>query len=139
MEDLTSRVCWQLVKKEGYIAIWQKPFNNLCYMSRNSEVQPQLCDSDDQPNKVWYVSLKACITRLPENGYGANVSSWPARSHEPPQRLQEVDMDAYIARNDIFEAESQYWNEIVEGHVRVFHWEQWKLRNVMDMRAGFGG
>lgn len=86
-----------------------------------------------------YVSLKACITRLPENGYGANVSSWPARSHEPPQRLQEVDMDAYIARNDIFEAESQYWNEIVEGHVRVFHWEQWKLRNVMDMRAGFGG
>lgn len=55
MEDLTSHICWQLVNKEGYIAIWQKPFNNSCYMSRNSEVQPHVCDSEDQPNNVWYI------------------------------------------------------------------------------------
>ncbi|XP_042389966.1 probable methyltransferase PMT11 [Zingiber officinale] len=139
MDDLTSRICWQLVNKEGYIAIWQKPFNNSCYMGRNSEVQPHVCDSEDQPNTVWYVSQKACITRLPENGYGANVSSWPARLHEPPQRLQEVDMDAYTAKNEIFEAESQYWNETVESFIRIFRWQTLNLRNVMDMRAGFGG
>ncbi|WOL16515.1 putative methyltransferase PMT11 [Canna indica] len=139
MEDLTTRICWQLVKKEGYIAIWQKPLNNSCYMSRDSGVQPSVCDSEDQPNKVWYVNLKACITRIPENGYGANVSSWPARLHDPPQRLQEVEMDSYIARSELFKADSEYWNEIVEGHIRVFRWKEKNLRNVMDMKAGFGG
>ncbi|CAL9085562.1 unnamed protein product [Musa acuminata var. zebrina] len=139
MEDLTASICWQLVKKEGYIAIWQKPLNNSCYMNRDSGVQPPLCDAEDQPNKVWYVDLKPCITRLPENGFEANVSSWPARFHNPPQRLQEVDMDAYVAKNDLFKAESAYWNEIVESHIRIFRWKEMELRNVMDMRAGLGG
>ncbi|CAL9134909.1 hypothetical protein MUK42_05820 [Musa troglodytarum] len=139
MEDLTASICWQLVKKEGYIAIWQKPLNNSCYKNRDSGVQPPLCDAEDQPNKVWYVDLKTCITRLPENGFEANVSSWPARLHNPPQRLQEVDMDAYVAKVDLFKAESTYWNEIVESHIRIFRWKELELRNVMDMRAGLGG
>lgn len=55
MEDLTARICWQLVKKEGYIAIWQKPLNNSCYFSRDSGIQPALCDADDDLNSVWYL------------------------------------------------------------------------------------
>ncbi|RRT65433.1 hypothetical protein BHE74_00005405 [Ensete ventricosum] len=83
--------------------------------------------------------MTACISRLPEDGYGANVSTWPARLQEPPQRLQAVVMDAYIAKNELFMAESRYWDDILASYVRAFHWKKMKLRNVMDMRAGFGG
>ncbi|XVF39239.1 hypothetical protein PTKIN_Ptkin01aG0019600 [Pterospermum kingtungense] len=139
MEDLTTRICWELVKKEGYIAIWRKPLNNSCYLYRDSEASPALCDPDDNTDNVWYVDLKACITQLPENGYGSNVSTWPARLHYPPYRLQSIEMDAQISRKEIFRAESKYWNEIIFSYIRAFRWKEMKLRNVMDMRAGLGG
>ncbi|XVF23956.1 hypothetical protein REPUB_Repub13aG0084400 [Reevesia pubescens] len=139
MLNLTTRLCWNLVKKEGYIAIWQKPFNNNCYLSREAGTNPHLCDPDDDPDNVWYIDLKACISRLPENGYGANVAPWPARLQTPPDRLQSIKIDSYIARKELFKAESKYWNEIVASYVRALHWKKYKLRNILDMRAGFGG
>ncbi|KAI8558986.1 hypothetical protein RHMOL_Rhmol04G0139000 [Rhododendron molle] len=139
MVNLTSRLCWNLVKKEGYIAIWQKPSNNSCYLSREAGSQPPLCDSEDDPDNVWYVDLKACITRLPDDGAGSNVTTWPARLHNPPDRLQSIQMDAYISRRELFRAESKYWSEIIASYVRVLHWKSYKLRNVLDMRASFGG
>lgn len=139
MVNLTSRLCWNLVKKEGYIAIWQKPSNNNCYLSRKAGTQPPLCDSEDDPDNVWYVDLKACITRLPDDGAGSNVTTWPARLHNPPERLQSIQMDAYISRRELFRAESKYWSEIIGSYVRVLRWKSYKLRNVLDMRAGFGG
>lgn len=57
MVNLTSRLCWNLVKKEGYIAIWQKPSDNSCYLSREAGTQPPLCDSEDDPDNVWYYLL----------------------------------------------------------------------------------
>lgn len=86
-----------------------------------------------------YVNLKPCIARLPEKGYGANITTWPARLHYPPDRLQTLEMDAYISRNELFKAESRFWNDIVGSYVRAYHWKKIRLRNVMDMRAGFGG
>ncbi|CAI9759737.1 unnamed protein product [Fraxinus pennsylvanica] len=139
MVNLTSRLCWTLIKKEGRIAIWQKPLNNSCYLSREEGTQPALCDADDDPDGVWYVDLKACITRLPEEGYGSNVTAWPARLQNPPDRLQSIKIDAYISRKELFKAESKYWNEIIDGYVRVLRWNSLELRNVLDMRAGFGG
>ncbi|CAA2981762.1 probable methyltransferase PMT10 [Olea europaea subsp. europaea] len=139
MEDLTSRMCWELVEKEGYIAIWQKPLNNSCYLSRDSGVQPSLCDADNNPDNIWYVNLEPCITRLADNGYGANVTSWPARLHYPPDRLFSIKMDADKSRKEIYKADSKYWNEIVSGYVNVFHLKDMGMRNVMDMKAGYGG
>ncbi|XAR62859.1 Phosphoethanolamine N-methyltransferase [Bertholletia excelsa] len=139
MEDLTRRVCWELVKKEGYIAIWQKPLNNSCYLNRKPEVLPPMCQTSDDPDKVWYVNLRTCLTWLPENGYGSNVTSWPARLHDPPDRLLTIKMDAYMSRKEIFKAESKYWNDIVNRYIIVFRWKELNLRNVMDMRAGYGG
>lgn len=139
MENLTARMCWELVRKEGYIAIWRKPMNNSCYLSRDISVHPPLCESNDNPDNVWYVGLKACITQLPDNGYGANVTNWPSRLHQPPDRLQSIKMDATISRQELVRAESKYWNEIIDSYVRAFRWKEYHLRNVMDMRAGFGG
>ncbi|KAI3793316.1 hypothetical protein L1987_35933 [Smallanthus sonchifolius] len=139
MMNLTTRLCWNLVKKEGYIAIWQKPLNNSCYLNRESGTLPPLCDENDDPDDVWYVDLKPCISRLPEDGSGANITNWPERLNNPPQRLQSIKLDAYVSRNDLFKAESKYWKEIIDSYVRVLRWGTFKLRNVMDMRAGYGG
>ncbi|KAK7377401.1 hypothetical protein VNO80_02825 [Phaseolus coccineus] len=139
MENLTTRICWELVQKEGYIAIWRKPMNNSCYLSRDMAVHPPLCESNDDPDNVWYVKLKACITQLPSNGFGANVTKWPLRLHEPPKRLQSIQLDAIVSRDELFGADTKYWFEIIESYVRAFRWQDYKLRNVMDMRAGFGG
>lgn len=86
-----------------------------------------------------YVSLKACISQLPENGETPTPVQWPARLMEPPKRLQGVEMDAYSSKNELFKAETKFWEEIIDGYIRVFKWRKFKLRNVMDMRAGFGG
>lgn len=76
---------------------------------------------------------------MPENGYGANLTKWPARLHTPPDRLQSIKLDAFISRKELFKAESKYWNEIIANYVRALHWKNMRLRNVMDMKAGFGG
>jgi len=62
MENLTTRICWELVKKEGYIAIWRKPLNNSCYINRDPSVQPPLCDAEDDPNSVWYIQHLSAYT-----------------------------------------------------------------------------
>ena len=54
MENLKAiRMCWRLVKKDGYIAIWQKPLNNSCYVNRPVGVEPPLCAIRDNPDHVW--------------------------------------------------------------------------------------
>ncbi|KAK4799283.1 hypothetical protein SAY86_024648 [Trapa natans] len=137
MFNLTTRLCWELVKKEGYIAIWKKPLNNTCYLGKEASSKPRLCEPDDDPDNVWYTDLKACITWLPENGYGVNITEWPARLQNPPGRLQTIQIDAVISRNELFRAESKYWNDIIASYANG--WKQMELRNVLDMKAGFGG
>ncbi|KAI3458656.1 hypothetical protein Pfo_015319 [Paulownia fortunei] len=121
MVSLTHRLCWTLVKKEGYIAIWQKHLNNSCYFSREEGIQPPLCEPDDEPDSVWYADLKACIARLPEEGYGSNVTAWPERLQNPPDRLKSIQIDAYISRKELFRAESRYWKEIIDGYLPCFN------------------
>ena len=85
------------------------------------------------------MNLKPCISRLPDNGYGGNVTNWPARLHAPPERLQSIQIDAYISRKDLFKADLKYWNEIMDVYIRDRHWVTMKFRNVLDMKAGYGG
>ncbi|WOG93955.1 hypothetical protein DCAR_0313245 [Daucus carota subsp. sativus] len=139
MVSLTTRICWNLVKKQGYIAIWQKPVNNTCYLSREQGTQPPLCEPDDDPDNVWYTDLKACISPLPKTGYGTKVTKWPARLYEPPDRLQSIKIDAYLSRKELFMAEFNYWNETIASNIRGLHWKRFLRRNVLDMKAGYGG
>lgn len=64
MVNLTTRLCWKLVKKEGYIAIWQKPLNNSCYLSREEGSQPPLCDPQDDPDNVWWGFYWLCLFKF---------------------------------------------------------------------------
>lgn len=83
--------------------------------------------------------MKPCITRLPENGYGTNTTDWPSRLHTPPQRLFSIQMDAETSRKELYKADSRYQNDIVRGYVGAFHLNEMNFRNVMDMKAGYGG
>nr|GLL47986.1 probable methyltransferase PMT10 [Ipomoea trifida] len=139
MEDLAGRLCWELVKKKSNIAIWRKPLNNSCYFNRDATAEPLLCGTDDDPDDVWYVNLKPCISLLPENGYGANITAWPARLNSPPDRLFSIKMDAMLSRKEIYKADTKYMNDIIRGYSGAFHWKKLNLRNVMDMKAGNGG
>ena len=71
MEELTGRMCWKLIKKSGYIAIWQKPFNNSCYLSRDPDTQPPLCNEDDNLDDVWYH-----LIRILSFGYSSNDTNY---------------------------------------------------------------
>ena len=65
MEDLSRNLCWELVSKEGYIAVWQKPLNNSCYLVRDPDIRPPLCDQDDNPDDLWYLLFaQPCHTSL---------------------------------------------------------------------------
>ncbi|KAL1543773.1 putative methyltransferase PMT10 [Salvia divinorum] len=139
MEDLSRNLCWELVSKEGYIAVWLKPLNNSCYIDRDPNAQPSLCDRDDNPDDLWHVKAKKCIARLPEDGYGANLTNWPARLHSVPGRLLSIKTDSDVSRKQLYRADSIYCNAIVDGYVSVFKINEAKIRNVMDMRAGYGG
>lgn len=55
MLNLTTRLCWDFIKKDGYVAIWQKPLNNSCYLNREAGTKPPMCEPDDDPDNVWYV------------------------------------------------------------------------------------
>lgn len=85
------------------------------------------------------VNLTKCITQLPENGYGANVTAWPARLHSPSDRLFSIKMDAELSRREIYKAESNFWYAVIKGYIGAFRWEKLNLRNVLDMRAVYGG
>ncbi|KAI3908213.1 hypothetical protein MKW98_029514 [Papaver atlanticum] len=52
-KDLTTRLCWELVMKEGYVAMWRKPSNNSCYLGRDAGAEPPVCDPNDDPDNVW--------------------------------------------------------------------------------------
>lgn len=57
MLNLTTRLCWNFLKKDGYIAVWQKPSDNSCYTNREAGSKPPLCDPTDDPDSVWYCAL----------------------------------------------------------------------------------
>ncbi|KAJ8428810.1 LOW QUALITY PROTEIN: hypothetical protein Cgig2_028015 [Carnegiea gigantea] len=61
------------------------------------------------------------------------VWAWPERLRTPPERLQTIQIDAYVSRKELFSAGSKYWNEIVGGFLRAWHWKKMRVRNVMDL------
>lgn len=83
--------------------------------------------------------MKKCIARLPENGDGANVTSWPSRLHSQPNRLFSIKTDSDVSRGPLYRADSKFWDAVVDGYTRVFKINEMKIRNVLDMKAGYGG
>lgn len=139
MEELAKRLCWEQVGKDGHVAIWRKSVNNVCLKSRPPDTRPPLCPATADPDKTWYVPLQSCITPLPENGLGGNLPEWPARLSTPPRRLETVVMDAGLAKPQVFKSDQRYWHAVVESYLRGLGLHKEEFRNIMDMRAMYGG
>lgn len=48
-------------------------------------------------------------------------------------------MDAELSRQQVLKSDNRYWYVIVEGYLRGLGIQKEDFRNVMDMRAMYGG
>uniref|UniRef100_A0A0D6R8L2 Methyltransferase n=1 Tax=Araucaria cunninghamii TaxID=56994 RepID=A0A0D6R8L2_ARACU len=139
MSDLVKRMCWKIASKKDQTVIWVKPLTNSCYLKRAPDTKPPLCSPDDDPDAVWQVPMKACITPYSDQVHhakGSGLVPWPKRLTVAPPRLE----DLSISEGD-FKKDTVVWQQRVN-----FYWEQMNseiqndtFRNIMDMKANLGG
>ncbi|KAL2941766.1 putative methyltransferase PMT26 [Bienertia sinuspersici] len=149
MSSLTEKMCWKLIKKEKDkvnqvgIAIYQKPFSNECYEQR-PENEPPLCEQSDDRNAAWNVPLQACMHKVPEAETDRGFQwpeQWSERLQKPPYWLTSSQVGVYgkPAPED-FTADYEHWKRVVSQSYLNGMGISWsKVRNVMDMRAVYGG
>ncbi|CAO1942531.1 unnamed protein product [Urochloa humidicola] len=149
MSALTKSICWKMVSKtkdklnQVGMAIYQKPMDNNCYEKR-SENNPPLCKDSDDANAAWNVPLEACMHKLP---VGSTVrgakwpESWPQRLEKTPFWLNGSQVGVYGKPANLdFEADNAHWKRVVsKSYVNGMGIDWSKVRNVMDMRAVYGG
>ncbi|GFQ03778.1 probable methyltransferase pmt27 [Phtheirospermum japonicum] len=149
MSNLTVAMCWELVtiKKDTLnsigAAIYQKPDSNDCYEQRKQN-RPPMCKSDDDPNAAWYIPLQSCMHRVPlhENERGSQwPEEWPDRLQIPPYWLNKTQMGIYgKPAPDDFTSDYKHWKKMVSELYMNGLGISWShVRNVMDMRAVYGG
>ncbi|CAK8539938.1 unnamed protein product [Lathyrus sativus] len=147
MTSLTKAMCWELVTINKDVlnhvgaAIYRKPTSNECYEQREKN-EPPLCKDDDDPNAAWYVPLQACMHKVPTNKAerGAKWPEvWPQRLQKAPYWLNNSQVGIYgkPASKDFVE-DSERWKNVRDELTNIgVTWA--KVRNVMDMRAVYGG
>ncbi|KAK1668787.1 hypothetical protein QYE76_056946 [Lolium multiflorum] len=149
MSSLTKSMCWKMVKKtkdtlnQVGMAIYQKPMDNNCYEKR-PEDSPPLCKETDDADAAWNVPLQACIHKLP---VGPSVrgskwpETWPQRLEKTPFWIDGSHVGVYgKPGNEDFEADYAHWKRVVsKSYVNGMGIDWSKVRNVMDMRAVYGG
>ncbi|KAJ6938562.1 methyltransferase PMT8 [Populus alba x Populus x berolinensis] len=138
MSALVERMCWKIAVKRNQTVIWVKPLTNDCYMEREPGTQPPLCKSDDDPDAVLDVPMKACITPYTDQQHkakGSGLAPWPARLTTPPPRLADFGYSA-----EMFEKDTEVWQHRVENYWNLLSpkIQPDTLRNLMDMKANLG-
>ncbi|KAJ4963164.1 hypothetical protein NE237_023103 [Protea cynaroides] len=149
MTSLTISMCWDLytIKKDKLnsvaAAIYRKPISNECYNHRKHN-NPPMCKLEDDPNAAWYVPLQSCMHKVPigKSERGSKwPEDWPTRMEKAPYWLNSSQNGIYgnPAPED-FIADHRHWKEEVDKlylNGLSINWS--KVRNVMDMRAVYGG
>ncbi|KAG0447857.1 hypothetical protein HPP92_028114 [Vanilla planifolia] len=138
MSAIVERMCWKIAAKQNQTVIWVKPLTNDCYMDRSPGTKPPLCKSEDDPDAVWGVQMKACITPYSEQIHGDKGSAlapWPARLTTPSPRLTDI---GYTA--ETFEKDTDIWQQRVGNYWNLLSPKirPNTLRNLMDMKANMG-
>ncbi|KAI3785319.1 hypothetical protein L1987_44435 [Smallanthus sonchifolius] len=141
MSALTVAMCWELVtiKKDKAnamgVAIYRKPDSNECY-NVVKEKKPPTCKHDDDPNFAWYVPLQTCMHMVPmvETERGSHwPEEWPVRVQKPPYWLNKTQTGNFIQ-------DYEHWKRVIKKTYTSKLGINWSnLRNVMDMRAVYGG
>ncbi|KAG6645644.1 probable methyltransferase PMT27 [Carya illinoinensis] len=149
MSSLTTSMCWELVSinkdklNSVSAAIYRKPSSNNCYDQRKQK-RPPMCKNDDDPNAAWHVPLQPCMHRVPVDEAERGTQwpeAWPRRLQTPPYWLNSSQMGIYgkPAPQD-FAADHEHWKQVVSKSYVTSLGITWSnVRNVMDMRAVYGG
>ncbi|KAK9757486.1 hypothetical protein RND81_01G165400 [Saponaria officinalis] len=142
MSELTGSICWELVKVERdtvnrkAAAIFKKPVTNNCYEGRQKN-DPPFCEDSDNPSKAWYTPLESCIHKVPTDPSKRGSQwppQWPSRLNEAPYWLK-----GYDVSRDIIE-DYNNWKHVITNTYSNESGIDWSsVRNVMDMRASYGG
>ncbi|PIA28493.1 hypothetical protein AQUCO_06900042v1 [Aquilegia coerulea] len=149
MSKLMKKMCWELVTikndtvNQVGAAIYRKPTSNDCYEQR-AENEPPLCKDSDDPNAAWNVPLEACMHKVPVDASERGSQwpeQWPKRVEKTPYWLKSSQVGVYgkPAPED-FAADYGHWKRVVSNSYLNGMGISWsKVRNVMDMRAVYGG
>ncbi|XP_061358113.1 probable methyltransferase PMT28 [Gastrolobium bilobum] len=139
MTRLTASICWNvLVHKsddvgEVGVKIYQKPEGNDIYELRRKKIPP-LCKENENPDAVWYVTMKNCLHPIP-SGIEQHGAEWP---EEWPKRLESY--PDWVNNKEKLVADTNHWNDIVNKSYLNGMGINWtSIRNVMDMKAIYGG
>ncbi|CAN6476010.1 unnamed protein product [Victoria cruziana] len=148
MKKLTKDMCWELKKVEYDkvnqvgAAIFKKPTSNDCYDNRPVS-EPPICKESDEPNAAWYVPLQACMHKVPEASTERGSKwpeEWPLRLENPPYWLSTQTGVYGKAAPEDFTADYQHWKRVVsKSYLKGLGINWSRVRNVMDMRAVYGG
>ncbi|XVE83372.1 hypothetical protein DITRI_Ditri16bG0083800 [Diplodiscus trichospermus] len=149
MVELTKAMCWELVNKTRKdavngvaVATFKKPTSNNCYEQRSKQ-EPQLCPESDDPNAAWNVPLQTCMHKVPV-AVSERGSQWPlqwlARLEKSPYWLLSSQVGVYgKAAPEDFAADYEHWKRVVKSYINGMGINLSSVRNVMDMRAVYGG
>ncbi|KAL6906177.1 hypothetical protein ACP4OV_003778 [Aristida adscensionis] len=150
MAALTKSMCWEMLKRtsdtvdQTAMVIFKKPTSNECVDARARPAEPPLCHPSDDQNAAWNITLQACMHRVPTDP-AARGSQWPAqwpdRLSTTPYWLSSDQTGVYgkPAPAD-FAADNEHWKKVVDNSYLRGMGIDWKnVRNVMDMRAVYGG
>ncbi|GAV72190.1 Methyltransf_29 domain-containing protein [Cephalotus follicularis] len=149
MSKLTLSMCWELVSlkmdkiNSAGAAIYRKPSSNDCYDKRKNK-SPPMCKNNDDPNAAWHVPLQACMHRVPDAPAERGSrwpENWPRRLQAPPFWLNSSQMGIYGKPSpQDFSTDTDHWNRVVTKlYVSGLGFNWSNVRNVMDMRAVYGG
>lgn len=135
MSALVASMCWTVAAHQDQTVIWQKPMTNECYEKRPEGQEPLLCQNSD-PDSAWNVPMEACITPLTEEG--KTVEPWPKRMLAPSPRLKDLRVDdkKYLSDTSIWKKRVDFYLRTLKSANQI---EQNSVRNIMDMKANFGG
>ncbi|ONK58023.1 uncharacterized protein A4U43_C09F7110 [Asparagus officinalis] len=149
MTALMKSMCWDMVAKTKDnvdrvgLAIFRKPSNNSCYEHRKQS-SPPFCQESDDPNAAWNVPLQTCMHKIPVDASVRGSKwpeKWPLRLETAPYWLNSSQIGVYgKAAPEDFKADQEHWNTVVsKSYLNGMGIDWSKVRNVMDMRAVYGG
>lgn len=149
MVTLTESMCWKLtIKIKGLssgvgFAIYQKPTSNSCYENRPIN-HPPICSEKENPDAAWYTPMENCMQKVPTdtNVHGANwPPAWPERLDSTPDWLKKSQKSLFGQPADVeFQMDAEHWRRVIARSYLTGVGIDWGgIRNVMDMKAGYGG
>lgn len=140
MSTLMASICWNVLAhktdeiSEVGVRIYQRPASNEIYDLRRAK-QPPFCQENENQDIAWYTPVKPCLHKVPvaieERG-----SDWP---EEWPKRLETFPEWLGDSRAKLT-ADDEHWKAIIDkSYLNGMGIDWTKVRNVMDMKAIYGG